>query len=127
LLVIALVLILVGAAASYYFYTKNRESQALIKDPTSAQAAQVKTVIAEVGKLMYLPQGEDPTVANVLDVTKLSDQPFFAKAKDGDEVLIYSKAGTAILYRPSTNLIVNVSPINLGGTAGTSGTASNHN
>jgi hypothetical protein len=85
-----------------------------LKNPTAAQTAEVKAVTAEVGKIMELPTGEDPSIATVLDKTKLTDQPFFVKAQNGDKVLIYTKSGEAILYRPSTNHIVNVSPINLG-------------
>jgi hypothetical protein len=123
--VVAGILILAGIAATYYFYTQNQKSQALLKDPTAAQTAEVKVVTAEIGKLMDLPTGEDPTVATVLDKTKLAGQAFFVKAENGDKVLIYSKAGEAILYRPSTNRIINVSPVNANNTPSTTSTTTN--
>ncbi len=62
---------------------------------------------------MELPSGETPTVAAVSDVSKLQGQQFFVNAKNGDQVLIYSNAKKAILYRPSTNKIIEVGPVNL--------------
>jgi len=63
-----------------------------------------------VGKLMELPH-ETPTIATVTDVNKLEDQPFFAKAQNGDKVLIFSAAQRAIIYRPSTNKVIDITPI----------------
>ena len=40
--------------------------------------------------------------------SKLKAQPFFAKAQDYDQVLIFEKAKKAILYRPSTNKLIEV-------------------
>ncbi len=81
-------------------------------------------LIARVASLVSLPEGETPTIATVADVEKLKSQTFFAKAENGDKVLIFSKARKAYLYRPSTNKIVEIGPINIGSTttgAGTSG------
>jgi hypothetical protein len=116
---IIFLIVFIGAGASYYFYQKYQTSQKLLNDPTAAQAAEVKSVTAEVGKLMDLPTGETPSVATVLDKTQVTSQAFFAKAENGDKVLVYSKAGIAILYRPSTNRIINVAPVNLNTSAAT--------
>lgn len=113
--VISLV-VLIFAGTSFFFYNKYQKTQKLLKDPTAVQEAEAKEVTAKVGKLMELPEGEDPSVATVLDKEKLKDQAFFARAENGDKVIIYTKAGQAILYRPSTNKIITVSPINLGTT-----------
>jgi predicted ABC-class ATPase len=50
-------------------------------------------------------------VATISDATKLKDQSFFVNAKNGDELLAYTKAMEAILYRPSINKIIAVAPI----------------
>lgn len=69
---------------------------------------EVQSLTLQVGKLMDLPVDEEPVIATVSDATKLVDQPFFAKALNGDKVLAYTKNKKAILYRPSTNKIIEV-------------------
>lgn len=63
---------------------------------------------AAVSKIYLLPEGETPTIATVTDPDKLKSKIFFANAKSGDKVLIYTKADKVILYRPSENKIINV-------------------
>jgi hypothetical protein len=53
----------------------------------------------------------------VQDITKLRGQPFYAKAQNGDTVLIYTTSKEAIIYRPTLNKIVEVAPVNIGNTA----------
>lgn len=60
---------------------------------------------------LTLPSDEQPTVATVSDPNKLKDQPFFAGAEKDDKLLIYTNSKKAIIYRPSTNKIINVGPI----------------
>lgn len=110
-LVIALVAAL--AIGGYYFlqYQKSRE---LLKNPAQAGQMETKKLIERVGKLVELPTDEEPTIATVSDITKLKSQSFFQHAANGDKVLIYQKAKKAILYRPSTNKLVEFGPINIG-------------
>ncbi|HTK03378.1 MAG TPA: LytR C-terminal domain-containing protein [Alphaproteobacteria bacterium] len=112
--IILIALVAIGAAGTYYFYTQYQKSQKLLKDPTAAQQEEMKETLGKLSKLMDLPQGEDPQIATILDKDKLKDQAFFAKAENGDKVIIYTKAGKAILFRPSTNKIIDIGPINLG-------------
>lgn len=111
-----------AAVPSYYFFTKYQKSQELLKNPTEAARQEVKAIMEQVGKLIELPN-EEPTVATVSDKEKVKDQPFFAKAENGDKVLIYTQARKAILYRPLTNKIIEVSTVNLGGDTGASPSA----
>lgn len=81
-------------------------------DPQIAVQQQTKDLLNKVGSLMQLPADETPTIAAVSDAAKAKKQSaFFANAENGDKVLMYVKAGQAILYRPSTNKIVIVAPL----------------
>ena len=74
------------------------------------QTAPNSDLITAVGALVHLPD-EQPTIMTVSDPTKLSDQPFFAEAAQGDKVLVYSGADKVILYRPSQDKIIAIGPL----------------
>lgn len=116
LFAVANVLVIVGLAAfgAYYF----RQYQHLKANPPSADAVaqrEADNTIADVGKLYNLPKDETPTIATVKDkeATKKQYGAFFNNAENGDISLIYSNAKLAILYRPSTKKIVNVSTVTI--------------
>ncbi len=113
LIYVVLILIL-AAIPTIYFYVQNKNTQNKLNNlqGNSQTSASVDAVVKQVGKLVILPSGETPTLATVTDVGKLKGQPFFANAANGDKVLVYSKAGKAILYRPSVNKIVEMAPLN---------------
>ena len=109
ILIIVVMLAIVGVGFSYLNYRKTHSTK-----NTAQENQEVKKLVAEVGKLIDLPTNEEPTVATVSDISKLKDQPFFQKAKNGDKVLIYAQTRKAILYDPSSKKIIDVAPINLG-------------
>lgn len=114
----AALFVILASLPSIYFYRQYQQAQLQITNPTAAAQEDAAATIIAVGKLMQLPSGETPTVAIVQDITKLRDQTFFSTAKNGDKVLIYTVSRKAIIYRPSTNKIIDVAPVNLGaGTA----------
>ena len=107
-----LVAVIIAAfGLAYYFYS---EYSALKENPDKIVQEETRELVNKIGKLIVLPEGETPTVATVADTEKLKDQPFFAKAKTGDKVLIYANAKKAILYDVENNKIVEVAPINIG-------------
>jgi len=108
---VLVVLALAGLAALYFKKYQDLKNNPLPAD--QAAQAQVERTIQEVGKLYALPKDEKPSVATVSDKEKLKDQPFFANAENGDVTLIYSNAKLAILYRPTTNQIINVSSVTI--------------
>ena len=67
-------------------------------------------IYQKVAALTQLPQGT-PQFATVNDVSKFQGQAFFAKAANGDVLLIYSETGQAILYRESSNEIISVGTV----------------
>lgn len=105
-------IVLAAIAPTYYFYTKYQHSQQLLKNPTQAAAEDLRALVAAVGKVIELPN-EEPTLATVTDREKLSSQPFFAKSQNGDKVLIFQLNKKAILYRPSTAKVIEVSTLNV--------------
>lgn len=110
LLVVALGLQLVAAKKD----NKNLQTQlaSVQSNPQALVQKQSDDLVTKVGSLMKLPAGETPTVAAVSDAAAAKQQsPFFANAANGDKVLLYVKAGEAILYRPSTNKIILVAPL----------------
>lgn len=110
---LVLVILILAIAAATFFYTKYRDSQNKLKHPEVVAKAETQTLVGKVGKHVELPSGEQPTVATVSDVSKLSNQTFFAGAKNGDKVLIYTTAKKAILYRPSEDKVINFAPLNV--------------
>lgn len=113
---ILVVLLLASVASAVYLF---RQVQQLRQDPQKMAQAEVQTLLAEVGQVIVLPEGETPTVATVSDPEQLKTQAFFANATKGDKVLLYTTAKKAILYNPDSKKIVEVAPINIGDAAGT--------
>lgn len=97
-----------GTTTAVYYFKQYRDLKA---NPNLEAQRETESLVVELGKLMELPADETPTIATIADKDKLKDQPFFAKAENGDKLLAYTKAMQAILYRPSVNKIINVAPI----------------
>ena len=82
-----------------------------IEHPGQVAADETKKIIADIAKIIVLPTDESPTLATVSDTTKLKDQKFFAHAEIGDKVLLYQASQKAILWRPSTKKIIEISSL----------------
>jgi len=106
--------IVVLLSTSVFFYYRYQATKKLLRTPAQVIQEDKSKLLKEVEALIELPKGEDPIVATVTDKRKVKDQPFFAKAENGDRVIIYPKAKKAVLYRPSTKKIIEFSPVNIG-------------
>ena len=94
----------------YYKYLPVVEIKSA-RDQAQTQA-EIKELVAKVGKLMILPTNEEPTVLEIDDPEAIiAQQPFFTGAEKGDKLLVYQKNARAIIYSPSRNIIVNVGPV----------------
>jgi hypothetical protein len=108
LIFIAVLLIIGGmAGTAFYFYNKYQKVK---KNPDIISQEETTWLVEKVSKLMVLPSGT-PTVATVLDKEKLKDQAFFNNSENGDKILVFMDAKKAILYRPSLNKIIEISPL----------------
>lgn len=104
---LAVLIVLLGGTAMYLF----NEYSILTKDPNLKNQKKIEHVVARVHKLVDVPEGEVPTLADITDTLSLKDQPFFENAKVGDQVLLYQTARKAYLYRPSQNILVEVASL----------------
>ncbi len=109
-LIILILIAISGVYGSFHFYYKYK---ALSANPNIEAQKETDRLVALLGKLMELPKNETPTIATISDKEKLKDQPFFKMAENGDKLFAYNTAMIAILYRPSSNKIINVAPINI--------------
>lgn len=110
---LVLILFILALLPSFYFYDKYKQTKKLLNNPKKVVLEEKTILLNKIGKLIELPKNEDPTIATVTDKKKLSSNPFFTKAENGDRAIFYTKAKRAILYRPSTNKIIEVSQINV--------------
>ncbi len=128
--VLSLVFLLAALALGFLYFKQSSEYKKLKADlaatneqlKSSSQSSSTSSPLSEenqallkaVGRLLILPTDEQPTIATVADLSKLKGQAFFANAKLGDKVLIYTNAKKAILYRPSEDKIIELAPLNIG-------------
>lgn len=103
------ILALIVLSLGVYAYSKYTST-----DAYKAKNAEKETValVKDVGELMVLPADENPAIFVVQDPSVLiSQQLFFKGAEKGDKLMVYPKAGKAILYSTSKNMIINVGPV----------------
>jgi hypothetical protein len=110
----------VSTTAAIVFYVKYED---LNNNPNVTAQNTKQEIVDRISKLYDAPN-EDPTLAQVENPEKLSkEQEFFRNAKAGDYIVVYPKAKLGILYRESTNKIINIGPVST--QAPTDGTSSN--
>lgn len=103
LIALAGIAVLVAAYFAWQYFTAP-------KDDAAKNQATVKRVVAEVGAIYLLPEGE-PSVIQIQDKNQLKDQPFYQKAENGDFILVYKKDKLAVIYRDTAKKIVNAGAI----------------
>lgn len=114
LLPIALIILGLSVIIAVFSFIKYQEAiKGERAGPQVNQSDEVARFVKEVGEFVDLPKDETPTLATVSDVSKLSSQPFFKNAQNGDVVLVYNNAKKAILYRPSAKKVIDITTINI--------------
>jgi len=108
--------VLVLASISIYLFINWRDAKKELdsySDPAQYEKLQkerAQITVDAVKKLMILPDDE-PTIATIIDIDSLKkqNQEFYKNAKNEDKILLY--VNKAIIYRESSNIIVNVLPV----------------
>jgi len=109
-IIILLSLLVLSLVINGVLYNKYRDIR---NNPQKAVREDTRRLVEKVGELVVLPENEEPTIATVNDPAQLKGHPFFAKAKKGDKVLIFSNAGKSILYDPVANKVIEVASMDV--------------
>ncbi len=112
-LVVVLILLYMAVStfAAVYYYRMYTTFEAKIPKEQKEADKDIDKTVELVKKLMALPN-ERPALAIVKDAAKLKEQQqFFAQAQNGDKLLIFRTARKAVLYRPSSNKIIESGPL----------------
>ncbi len=107
---VAIAAVLVAAVGYLVYGYANAQTE--LARLNGGSGSEVQSLVNQIGRYLVLPD-EAPTLATVNDVSKLKNQEFFKNAQNGDKVLIFSKAGRALLYRVSTKKIIEYSKVDL--------------
>lgn len=108
-----ILVILVGGFLGYKQYNKLSDENKKLSNPEESAKVELQNLKNKISKLVDVPTDEEPTVASVTDISKLQGQAFFARAQNGDKVFMYNKAKKAILYRPSSDKVIEFAPITI--------------
>lgn len=112
--VIIVVLLIASLAGMFVLYQKYQDTQSEVQKLSTVQGqqelnkTQINQLLGEMRSIIVLPEGEDPVVATITDISKLENNDFYKDAKNGDKVVVFAEAKKAYIYRPDTKTIVNV-------------------
>jgi len=104
LIVVAIIILALGFELGQYAVYRAH--------PELAGQEQATAILQKVGSLIQLPN-ETPTMATINNAASAKQaQPFLQNAQNGDILIVYPNAAEAILYRPATNKLIAVGPVN---------------
>lgn len=113
-LIIGLVVVIVlvaGGYLSWMAWSKNKAASSTPEAQAAQLTAQKNTIIDKIKQLTVLP-AEEPVLFTVNDANLLKgQQAFFKDAANGDVLLVFQTSGKALIYRESTNKIINSGPV----------------
>ena len=107
-IIIAIVVVLILISGGYYFGSSKQS----VNSAEAVIAKETTDLVGRVGLIMELPN-EVPAVATIIDEGKIRNEPFFVGAKNGDKILVFVQAQKLVIYRPSTNKIINSTTLSL--------------
>jgi hypothetical protein len=116
-IIIAIIVAVLVTWACVYIFIFNSSNKtpennlSQVTDDVNVQA-EIKSLTEKVSKFTALPSDDAPQLFEITDPIQLvGKKAFFKDAQKGDKVLVYVKSAKAIIYRESTDKIINVGPV----------------
>jgi hypothetical protein len=114
--VFALVGLIILGAVGYFGWDKYNKVYNSPEAQTAKQVAEAeaekKEIMDNISKFMLLPEG-DPVLFRVSNRDQMrAQQAFFKDTENDDVLLVFQESGKAIIFRPSSQTIINVGPVN---------------
>jgi len=97
--------LIIGWLGAIYFYNQYNK---IANDPQVVAQKQTTKVLADLYSIMELPENELPSISTITDISALTGNPFFARAQNGDVLIVYTQGQQAIIFRQSMKKIINV-------------------
>lgn len=110
-LIIAIAVAVIVIGGGYFAYKTYQAKQNSPEAQAAKLTEQKNNIINKIKTLTVLPP-EEPVLFTVNDAALLkSQQAFFKDAANGDVLLVFQNSGKALIYRESTNQIINAGPV----------------
>lgn len=100
-IIILSVLLVIMMAISIVLLVKYR------RETDSNPATRQQQLTDQLSQVAEMPP-EQPVISSVLDRSKLTNPALTSRAKNGDQLFIFPKSKRLILYRPSTQKVVDM-------------------
>lgn len=112
LIIVTLCLMLYGTGLATPFIWSTIQERRNPKTSITAASTNPTSPMEQVARHMVLPDNEEPVIATITDESKLSS-PFLKAGQVGDTVLLYNEHQRVIIYRASSDRIIDVGPLQI--------------
>jgi hypothetical protein len=110
-IIVGILIVLVVLLAAGYVHTRNQLTQ--VSNPGKAAQTEVDKIVSQVSNTISLPTNEKPVLLTVKDSDKLQGI-LYQNAQNGDKLLVYQKSKEVLLFRPSTNKVIQFQAVSIG-------------
>jgi hypothetical protein len=92
--------------------TEEGKSTEIENDVNNNVELEIKILQDKISKFITLPTDDPPQLFEIDDPKQLIDkQAFFKDVLKGDKLLVYPKSAKAVVYRESSDKIINIGPV----------------
>jgi hypothetical protein len=114
LIAVILSLIFFCSTAAIWLYFKTKERIAALQTPAAQQTAvqnEVSSAMKQLKTHLLVPE-EEPVIATIIDPALVATKSaFYSQVQKDDQLIIFPEAKKAVLFRPRSNIIVNMGPL----------------